>query len=101
MLYEVITEFAKMAEAYKMEVEKVKAYIAAEDLKNDIAVGKAVEFIKEQANIKQFLKPSEAGINTDAMTSFNGGLFMSLVPYVVRITSYNVCYTKLLRDNFV
>ncbi len=49
---EIDAEFAKMAEAYKMEVEKVKAYIAAEDLKNDIAVGKAVEFIKEQANIK-------------------------------------------------
>ena len=45
-------EFAKLAEAYKMEVEKVKAYIAVEDIKKDIAVGKTVDFIKEQAVIK-------------------------------------------------
>lgn len=49
---DVEAEFAKLAEAYKMEVEKVKTYIAAEDLKNDIAVGKAVDFVKAQAVIK-------------------------------------------------
>ncbi len=45
-------EFVKLAEAYKMEIEKVKAYIAVEDIKKDIAVGKTVDFIKEQAVIK-------------------------------------------------
>ena len=45
-------EFAKMSEQYKMEVEKIKMYIAAEDLKKDIAVGKAMEFVKAQAVIK-------------------------------------------------
>ena len=49
---EVDAEFAKLAEAYKMELDQVKAYIAAEDLKKDIAVGKTVDFIKEQAVIK-------------------------------------------------
>lgn len=49
---EVDAEFAKLAEAYKMELDQVKAYIAAEDLKKDIAVGKTVDFIKEQAIIK-------------------------------------------------
>lgn len=46
------TEYAKLAEQYKMEVEKIKTYIAVADLKKDIAVGKTVEFIKAQAVIK-------------------------------------------------
>ena len=49
---EIEAEFAKLAEAYKMEIEKIKMYIAAEDLKKDIAVGKAVDLIKSQAVIK-------------------------------------------------
>ena len=49
---EVEAEFAKLAEQYKMEVEKIKTYIAVEDLKKDIAVGKTVDFVKEQADIK-------------------------------------------------
>ncbi len=49
---DVNSEFEKLAEAYKMEVEQIKAYIAAEDLKKDLAVGKTVDFIKAQAVIK-------------------------------------------------
>ena len=49
---DVNTEFEKLAEAYKMEVEQIKAYIAVEDLKKDLAVGKTVDFIKAQAVIK-------------------------------------------------
>lgn len=45
-------EFAKLAEQYQLEVEKVKAYIDEKDLKKDIAVGKAVDFVKAQAIIK-------------------------------------------------
>lgn len=45
-------EFAKLAEQYQMDVEKVKQHIAVEDLKKDLAVGKAIEFIRTQANIK-------------------------------------------------
>ena len=49
---EVNAEFDKLAETYKMDVEQIKAYINAEDLKKDIAVGKAVDMIKESAVIK-------------------------------------------------
>ena len=48
---EINTEFDKIAEQYKMPVEQVKLYIRAEDLKKDIAVGKAVDIIKDSAVI--------------------------------------------------
>ena len=46
-------EYARLAEEYKLEVEKIKAYIPAEDLKKDIAVQKAVAFVKEHAVITE------------------------------------------------
>lgn len=49
---EIEEEFKKLAETYNIEVEQVKKYVAPEDLKKDIAVGKAVELIKEAAVIK-------------------------------------------------
>ena len=45
-------EFKKLAETYNMEVEQVKSYVRAEDLKKDLAVGKAVDIIKDSAVIK-------------------------------------------------
>lgn len=45
-------EFKKMAEAYNMEVEKVKGYVTADALKKDLAVGKAAELVKKEAVIK-------------------------------------------------
>jgi trigger factor len=45
-------EFKNLAETYRMEVEQVKSYIRAEDLEKDLAVGKAVDLIKESAVIK-------------------------------------------------
>ena len=44
-------EYKKLAENYKMDVDKVKKIILAEDLKKDIAVGKAVDFVRENAVI--------------------------------------------------
>lgn len=49
---EINKEFDKLAETYKMDVNQIKMYIRAEDLKKDIAVGKAVDLIKEAAVIK-------------------------------------------------
>lgn len=49
---EINAEFDKIADQYKMPVEQVKVYIRAEDLKKDIAVGKAVDLIKDAAVIK-------------------------------------------------
>ena len=45
-------EYAKLAEQYKMEVEKIKTYIPATDLQKDVSVAKTVEFIKTSAVIK-------------------------------------------------
>ena len=46
---ELEAEFAKYAEQYHMEVEKVKALIPEKELAKDLAVGKAMDFVKENA----------------------------------------------------
>lgn len=48
---EIEQEFAHIGEHYNMPVETVKQYIHAEDIKLDVAVGKAVDLIKESAVI--------------------------------------------------
>ncbi|MEG0770418.1 MAG: trigger factor [Clostridia bacterium] len=50
---EINEEIQKMAEMYKMEVEKIKSIVPIEEIGKDIAVGKAVEFIKNQAEITE------------------------------------------------
>lgn len=45
-------EYDKMAENYKMKVEKVKAAVPAESLSDDLKVQKALELVKEKAVIK-------------------------------------------------
>ncbi len=45
-------EYAKMAEAYKMDVDKVKAAVPAESLSEDVRVQKALDLVKSTANIK-------------------------------------------------
>lgn len=49
---EAAAEFEKLSETYKMEVEQIKQFIRDEDIKKDIAVGKAVDLIKDSAVIK-------------------------------------------------
>lgn len=44
-------EFKRIADMYNMDVEEVKKAIEADALKKDIAVGKAVEFVKKEAVI--------------------------------------------------
>ncbi len=44
-------EYTKIAEAYGMEVEAVKNAIAAEDLTGDLAVEKAMTFVRDNAEI--------------------------------------------------
>ncbi|MBR3714599.1 MAG: trigger factor [Clostridia bacterium] len=48
---EVETEFKKIADSYQMEVDQVKMYIAAEDLKKDLEVQKAADFVRDNAVI--------------------------------------------------
>ncbi len=45
-------EYSKMAETYKMEVAQVKAAIPADSLSEDVKVQKALDFIKNNADIK-------------------------------------------------
>ncbi|HIX17641.1 MAG TPA: trigger factor [Candidatus Gemmiger faecavium] len=44
-------EVQRIADAYKMETEKVKAIVDADAVKKDLAVNKAIDFVKEKANI--------------------------------------------------
>ena len=50
---ELETEFQKMADNYQLELEQVKNFVGADELKKDIAVSKTVDLIKEAAVIKQ------------------------------------------------
>lgn len=49
---ELKAEFDKLAEAYKLDVDQIKQFVHDDDLKKDIAVGKAVDLIKDAAVIK-------------------------------------------------
>ena len=49
---ELKAEVDKLAEAYKLDVDQIKQFIHDDDLKKDIAVGKAVDLIKDAAVIK-------------------------------------------------
>ena len=42
-------EYTRLADTYKMDIDKVKAAIPADELKKDIAVEKAMDFVKESA----------------------------------------------------
>ncbi len=52
-------EYEKMAKDYGIEVDKVKAAIPAAELNKDLAVTKAMEFVKSNAVIKEVDKKSE------------------------------------------
>lgn len=49
---ELKAEFDKLAEAYKLDVDQIKQFMHDDDLKKDIAVGKAVDLIEDAAVIK-------------------------------------------------
>ncbi len=53
-------EYAKMAEQYKMEVEKVKAIVSKEALGGDLKISNALEFIKKNAKVKKAAKKKAA-----------------------------------------
>ena len=53
-------EYAKMAEQYKMEVEKDKAIVSKEALEGDLKISNALEFIKKNAKVKKAAKKKAA-----------------------------------------
>ena len=50
---EIDKEFQAIADAYKMDINQVKMYIPASEISMDVAVGKAVEIIKNNAEITE------------------------------------------------
>ena len=58
-------EYAKMAEQYKMEVEKVKAIVSKEALEGDLKISNALEFIKKNAKVKKAAKKKTAEETTE------------------------------------
>ena len=58
-------EYAKMAEQYKMEVEKVKAIVSKEALEGDLKISIALEFIKKNAKVKKAAKKKAAEETTE------------------------------------
>ena len=61
---EINVEIKRIADQYKMEEDKVRELINLEDLKQDLARTKAIDFIKSHANIVE--KPAEAEKAADA-----------------------------------
>lgn len=49
-------EYAKMAEQYNMDVEKVKSIVAADALRDDLKISNALEFLKKNAKAKKATK---------------------------------------------
>ena len=60
-------EYAKMAEQYKMEVEKVKAIVSKEALEGDLKISNALEFIKKNAKVKKAAKKKAAEEKSPSM----------------------------------
>ena len=58
-------EYAKMAEQYKMEVEKVKAIVSKEALEGDLKISNALEFIKKNTKVKKAAKKKAAEETTE------------------------------------
>ena len=94
---EVNEEISKMAEMYKMEADKLKDLIGEnemEQMKKDMAVQKAVT---------SSCRCSCRGVIN--LGNREGGIYMSLVPYVIEQTSrgersYDI-YSRLLKDRII
>ncbi len=52
-------EYKKLADGYKIDVERVKNAIPAEEVSADLAVKKAIDFVKSNAEIKEVDKKTE------------------------------------------
>ncbi len=63
---EIEAEFDKMAETYKMSKEQIKAIIPAEEFKKDLAVNKAIDLVKDSAEIEKKTTRKTAAKKTKA-----------------------------------
>ena len=51
-------EIAKMAENYQMEPEKIKSLVSLDNIREDLAVNKAIDLIRESAEVEE-VKPAK------------------------------------------
>lgn len=59
-------EYGKLAEAYKIDIEKVKNLIKKENLSKDIATEKAFGFVRDNAKITEVAQAAETAEDTDS-----------------------------------
>ena len=59
-------EYAKMAEQYGMEVDKVKSIVSAEALSGDLKISNALEFLKKNAKAKKPAAKKKAADEAEA-----------------------------------
>lgn len=57
---EIEAEYARLAEAYNMEADKIKAAVAADAIADDLKVKKAVDLVKEKAVVTEKAPEAEA-----------------------------------------
>ena len=91
MLYEVITETSARARAIADAVERVATTLAEADMDRLYAVAREEALITAGDAIVDELRKRE-GIDAERLWAIGKWLVET------RITSYNVCYTKLLRS---
>ncbi|MBQ5816191.1 MAG: trigger factor, partial [Oscillospiraceae bacterium] len=48
---EIDAEYKKVAESYNIDAEQIKMFIPAEDIKKDLAMQKAIDFVRDNADI--------------------------------------------------
>ena len=63
---DIAAEFDKLAKQYNMEADKIKAMIPESELVKDIAVSKAINVVKDSAEIKEVAQKSEAAAKKPA-----------------------------------
>ena len=56
---EINAEYEKMAGAYGMEIDQIKAAVSEKDIAHDISLNKAIDLVKASANVKDVDKKSE------------------------------------------
>ena len=56
---EVAAEYDKLAAAYSMEADKIKAAISEKDIIHDLAMNKAIDLVKSSAEVKDVKEKSE------------------------------------------
>ncbi len=66
---EVDAEMQKYADAYKMDLEKIKEIIPVVEVEKDLAVSKAIDFVKENADVKEVAEKKPVAKKSTAKTT--------------------------------